>query len=127
MLSLPATVRIYAAVEPVDLRKGFDGLSCLVRDVIAGDPLSGHLFVFFNRRANRTKILFWTRNGYCLIYKRLERGRFHLPSRAAGATLGLEAAELQALLDGIDLRRATLKPAWIPPAHRHDRVARSRM
>lgn len=71
MLSLPTTVRIFAAVEPVDLRKGFDALACLVRQVIVDDPLSGHLFVFMNRRADRIKVLFWTRNGYCVLYKRL--------------------------------------------------------
>ena len=76
MLSLPTTVRIYAAADPVDLRKGFTGLSCLVREVIDGDPLSGHMFVFVNRRGDRIKVLFWTRNGYCVLYKRLERGRF---------------------------------------------------
>lgn len=126
MLSLPSTVRIHAAVEPVDLRKGFDSLSCLVREVLAADPLSGHLFVFFNRRSDQTKILFWARNGYCLFHKRLERGRFHLPSRISGApTLRLEAAELHALLDGIDLRNAQLKPAWIPPAQRGEASSRS--
>jgi transposase len=68
MLMLPRTVRVYVAVEPVDLRKGFDGLACVVRQVIAEDPLSGQLFVFFNRRADSTKILFWTRNGYTLVH-----------------------------------------------------------
>jgi transposase len=56
MLSIPPTVRVFAAVEPVDLRKGFDGLACVVRQVIAADPLSGHLFVFFNRAGNRAKV-----------------------------------------------------------------------
>ena len=116
-MSLPATVRIFAAVEPVDLRKGFDALACLVRQVIVDDPLSGHLFVFMNRRADRIKVLFWTRNGYCVLYKRLERGRLHLPTRTRqGGSIVLEAAELSALLDGIDLRNATLKPAWRPTA-----------
>jgi transposase len=117
VLSLPTTVRIFAAVEPVDLRKGFDALACLVRQVIVDDPLSGHLFVFMNRRADRIKVLFWTRNGYCVLYKRLERGRLHLPTRTRqGGSIVLEAAELSALLDGIDLRNATLKPAWRPRA-----------
>ena len=115
MLSLPTTVRIFAAVEPVDLRKGFNGLACQVQQVIAADPLSGHLFVFVNRRGNRIKVLFWTRNGYCILYKRLEQGRLHLPTRPRqGGSIVLEAAELSALLDGIDLRQATLRPAWVP-------------
>ena len=122
MLSLPTTVRIFAAVEPVDLRKGFDGLACLVRQVIVDDPLSGHLFVFVNRRSDRIKVLFWTRNGYCVLYKRLERGRLHLPTRTRqGGSIVLEAAELSALLDGIDLRNATLKPAWKPTSARDAR------
>jgi transposase len=113
VLSLPTTVRIFAAAEPVDLRKGFDALACLVRQVMVDDPLSGHLFVFVNRRGDRIKVLFWTRNGYCVLYKRIERGRVHLPTRTRqGESIVLEAAELIALLDGIDLRNATLKPAW---------------
>ena len=67
------------------------------------DPLSGHLFAFFNRPADRVKILYWDRSGFCLWYKRLERGVFHLP-RAGAATLELDAADLMLLLDGIDLR-----------------------
>ncbi len=59
MLSLPATLRIFLAVEPADMRKGFDGLSQLVHDRIAQDPLSGHLYVFRNRRRDRVKILYW--------------------------------------------------------------------
>lgn len=118
MLSLPPTVRVYAATAPVDLRGGFDRLACLVREVLAGDPLSGHLFVFFNRRADRAKILFWTRSGYCLFYKRLEMGRFRLPRLAepGGQRLEMEAAELQLVLEGIDLRGARLRPRWTPGA-----------
>ena len=71
MLTLPPAVRIYVAVEPVDIRKSFDGLSAADREILRNDPLSGHLFVFRNRRADRMKILFWDRSGYCLVYKRL--------------------------------------------------------
>ena len=60
------------------MRKGFNGLAAATRQVIGEDPLSGHLFVFFNRRRDRTKILFWDRSGLCLYYKRIEKGRFHL-------------------------------------------------
>jgi len=119
VLSLPSTVRIFAAAEPVDLRKGFNGLALLVRQVIADEPSSGRLFVFVNRRGDRIKVLFWTRNGYCIFYKRLEQGRLHLPTRARqGGAIMLEAVELSALLDGIDLRHAPLKPAWVPPSAR---------
>lgn len=76
MLSLSSRVRIFAAVEPVDFRKGFDGLVQIVRDVFVEDPFAGHMFCFFNRRRDRVKILAWDRNGFWLHYKRLERGTF---------------------------------------------------
>jgi transposase len=116
MLSLPPTVRVFAAAEPCDLRKGFDALARLVRDVVRADPLSGHLFLFVNRRGNRAKVLFWTRTGFCLVYKRLERGRFQLP-RAADAgerRLEIEAGELAVLLEGLDLRGSRRTPRWTP-------------
>jgi transposase len=68
VLTLPPAVRIYVAVEPVDIRKAFDGLSAAVREILRQDPLSGHLFAFRNRRGDRLKILFWDRSGYCLFY-----------------------------------------------------------
>jgi transposase len=115
VLTLPPAVRIYVAVEPVDVRKSFDGLSAAVREILLGDPLSGHLFVFRNRRGDKLKILFWDRSGYCLVYKRLERGTFHLPL-AEGRTrhVEMEAAELSLMLEGIDLRGAKRRPRWEP-------------
>ena len=76
MWMLPSSVKIYVASEPTDLRRGFDGLVAATRSVIGQSPLSGHLFVFVNRRRNRVKILSWDRTGYVLLYKRLERGSF---------------------------------------------------
>ena len=67
MLTLPSSVRIYIAAEPVDLRRGFDGLAAATRSLI-GDPLSGHLFCFLNKRKNRIKVLVWDRTGYLLLY-----------------------------------------------------------
>ena len=115
MLSLPSSLRVFIAAAPVDLRRGFDGLSLLVRQVLAADPLSGHLFVFLNRRGDRAKVLFWTRSGFTLIFKRLERGRFYLPRDAADAVrIEIDAVELQLLLEGIDLRGAHKRPGWSP-------------
>jgi transposase len=116
VIGLPATVRVYAAVEPVDLRAGFDKLALHVRQTIALDPLSGHLFLFFNRRANRAKVLFFTSTGYYLVYKRLERGKFQLPRAASvGARrLEMDAAELALVLEGVDLRNAPRSPRWTP-------------
>jgi transposase len=93
MLTLPAAVRIYVAAEPVDLRRGFDGLAAAARSVIGADPLSGHLFVFLNRRKNRIKLLVWDRTGFLLLYKRLERGTFHI---ATQPRIGQRHVELDA-------------------------------
>jgi len=107
VLSFPPSpsVRIFVAREPVDMRKGFDGLSGDVIDVIDEDPQSGHLFVFFNKRRDRMKSLVWDGSGLWLLYKRLEHGRFQVFDRAAtGKSYEIKSTELALLLDGIDLR-----------------------
>jgi transposase len=116
LLTLPATVRIYVAAEPVDLRKGFDGLAAATRQIIRESPLSGHLFVYTNRRANRLKILLWEPSGYLLIFKRLERGRFHLPRapRPGERHVEMESTELALMMEGIDLRGARRRERWVP-------------
>lgn len=108
MLTLPASVRIYVAAEAVDLRRGFDGLAAATRGVIGADPLSGHVFVFLNARRNRIKLLVWDRTGYVLVYKRLERGTFALPTQPLGGRrhVELDAGELGLMLEGLDLRGA---------------------
>lgn len=78
---LPSSVRIYVAAEPVDLRRGFDGLAAATRSLIGVDPLSGHVFVFLNRRRNRIKLLVWGRTGFVLLYKRLEEANVPTSSR----------------------------------------------
>lgn len=115
MLMLPPSVRIFVAAVAVDLRKSFDGLSSLVREQIRADPLCGHLFVFFGRRGDLVKVLWWDRSGFCIFAKRLERGRFALPGVAAGAVqVEMEATELALLLEGIDLSGATRRRRWAP-------------
>jgi transposase len=118
ILNLPPSVRIYAAAQPVDMRKAFDGLSAAVEQVLGQDPLSGHLFVFINRRADRVKVLWYDGNGYALYYKRLERGRFRvLPAEGSErATLEVRASDLALILQGIDLRGARRRRSWSPPA-----------
>jgi transposase len=105
MLTWPRSVRVFLCAEPTDMRRSFDTLAEMTRRVLEEDPLSGHLFVFRSRRADRVKILYWDRGGFALWYKRLETGRFHLPS-AEGKRVELEAAELSLLLEGIDLSGA---------------------
>jgi transposase len=115
MLTLPPSVRIWCATTPTDLRRGFDGLAALVRSQLQADPLSGHLFVFFNRRADRLKILYWDRDGLCIWYKRLERGRFHFPA-ADAASLELTPGQLQMILDGVDVERVRRYKRYHKPA-----------
>lgn len=116
MLTLPGTVRIYMAAEPVDLRRGFDGLAAATRQVIREDPLSGHLFCFVNRRANRLKVLLWQPSGYLMLIKRLEHGRFKLPQAPLPGQrhLVMEPAELALMMEGIDLRGARRRKRWSP-------------
>ncbi len=85
------------------MRKSFNGLVALVNNVLEKDPLSGALFVFFNRRGNYMKLVTWDRTGYCLFAKRLERGRFRLPSGETTQELSEQAFRL--ILDGIVLGR----------------------
>jgi transposase len=77
---IPASVRIFVYTEPVDMRRGFDGLALIARDAMAQDPRSGSLFIFTNRRTDRLKALWWDRNGYCLLYKRAHGAVFELPT-----------------------------------------------
>ena len=116
MLTLGARARIYVAAEAIDLRKGFDALAAATREIIRDDPLSGHWFVFVNRRQNRLKVLVWEPSGYLLLYKRLERGRFHLPTtpRLGARHLEIEATELGLMMEGIDLRGARRRARWEP-------------
>jgi transposase len=117
MLTLPSSVRVYLAAEPVDLRRGHDGLIAIVRNTWKLDPFEGHLFVFMGRRLDRVKILVWDRNGFVLYYKRLSQGRFRMPSIPAGATrVQMDATTLAMLLDGIDVKGVRRPSAWTPPA-----------
>jgi transposase len=99
---LPSAVRrILAYREPVDMRKSFDGLIAITKGVLYEDPLSSSLFVFFNRRRNYMKLVFWDRTGFCLFAKRLEHGRFVLPGTERTCELSEQAFSL--ILDGIVL------------------------
>ena len=112
MIHLPASVRVYLATSPCDMRRSFDGLHALVNAVLQLDAFAGHLFVFANRRRDRVKILYWDRDGFAVWSKRLEEGTYAMPFSEPGSDASAEvrreitAQELGALLSGIDLSEA---------------------
>jgi transposase len=110
---ITGAVRIFVCTKPADMRKSFDGLSGMVQEFLGQDPLSGHLFLFFNKRRDRAKILFWDRDGLLIIYKRLEAGTFQKldptsRTEQVSGTAGLELSvtDLTLILNGIDLTSA---------------------
>jgi transposase len=107
MLSFPSAVTIFLCRVPTDMRKSFDALAVLVKEVIRQDPLSGHVFVFANRRGDRLKLLYWDRDGFAIWYKRLEKGRFSWPR--SDASHGITQRQLSMMLEGIELSSVRLK------------------
>ena len=111
MLTFGATQRIFLAIEPVDMRKQFNGLWVLAAEKLREDPFGGSLFVFTNKDRNRLKILFWDGSGVWVLAKRLEKGRFSWPQGSNTTRLQLEPTALTMLLNGIDLKDGC-KKAW---------------
>jgi transposase len=114
MIPLGPATRVYLATGATDLRKGFEGLSGLVRHQLKEDPLSGHLFVFANRGRNRIKLLYWDGSGLWVCAKRLEKGCFSWPRSTAAEAVGLRilGEELTLLLGGIDLEKTRTRDWW---------------
>jgi len=103
MLSLAAEARIFVVAGATDMRKGFDGLLGIVSGVLEQDPLSGHLFLFVNRRRDKLKILYWDRDGLAIWYRRLEQGTFQMPRLSTDQkSAEIRSEELTMLLRGID-------------------------
>jgi transposase len=121
VIFLPRAVRVYVASRPCDLRRSFDGLSNEVRMVLAQDPLCGHVFVFLNRRRNQVKLLAWTRGGFTIVHKRLERGTFAfaLQVKEEVNSVQIDVHELSMLLEGIDIRTARTSARWEPVKAAH--------
>ena len=119
MILVPRAVRVYFAIQPANLRMSFEGLSNQVRELLRHDPLAGHIFVFLNRRKTMVKLLVYTRGGYTIVHKRLERGTFAFPARVVdgAASVAIDVHELAMLLEGIDVRRARTSTRWEPPMH----------
>jgi transposase len=102
MLKIPASVQLFVAVAPVDMRKHADGLSTLVMKCLAKEPLSGNIFIFFNRQRDIVRILFWDTDGFWELSKRLEQGRYRkLTPDTDGASVTVTAAELTELLRAV--------------------------
>jgi transposase len=117
MLNLPATVKVFLAREPADMRKSFDGLSALVQQILDIDLFSGHLFVFRSKRGDRLKLLYWDSDGWAIWYKRLEKGTFRFPAIDASAMrIEVRAADLAMILDGIDVDKVQRRPRYQRPA-----------
>ena len=114
-MQTPHQTRVYLACAPVDMRKGFAGLSAQVADVVKADPYSGHLFVFRGKRGDYLKILHWDGSGLCLFAKRLEQGRFVWPP-IVDDSLRLTSVQLALLIEGMDWRRTHA------PRIRHDEI-----
>lgn len=111
MLKIAEGAQIFMAIEPVDMRRSFDGLCASVIEELEADPLSGSYFLFRGKRSNRVKILYWNRTGLAIWYTRLERGTYKWPSRDC-ASIEMTPQELSLLLDGIDFTRLRRLPTF---------------
>jgi transposase len=109
-----ASARIYLARDEVDMRKGIDGLRALVQSTLQKNPDEGHVFVFVGKARDKVKVLWWDKNGFALYLKRLERGRFQMPS-SSSVSVQMDSTQLAMLLDGIDLNAKRLQ-RWQPVA-----------
>jgi transposase len=117
VLSLALPGKVFLCLTPADMRKSFDGLSELVRTGLGSDPLSGHLFVFRNKRGDRLKLLYWDADGLAVWAKRLERGTFQFPSTSSSAaSVEVTSTELALILGGIDLTTARRRVRYRRPA-----------
>jgi len=108
MLSFPSAVKIFLCCEPADMRRSFDSLALMVKDIIHQDPLSGHVFVFGNRRADKLKLLYWDRDGFAIWYKRLEKGTFSLPESNDISGI-IDHRQLSMILEGMDMSSVRLQ------------------
>lgn len=116
---LPAGASIYLATVPVDLRAGFDVLSGHVKQALGADPRTGDLYAFLNRKRTRVKILFYDRTGYCLLYKRLDRGTFPLPVviEPGASRVTLSSAQLEVFMRGLELVAKRARKKATPTTH----------
>ncbi len=113
MLLPPGPIQVLVATRPVDFRKGMNGLAAVVQAQLGADPFSGTIYVFRSKRADRVKLLYWDGSGVCLFAKRLEAGPFRWP-RPGDSLMQLSAAQLLALIEGLDWTRVHATPLARP-------------
>lgn len=114
MLTLPSSVKIFIYSQPTDMRSGFGRLTMLAEHMMLSDPFSGHLFVFFNKRGDKCKILWWDRTGFVIWYKRLEEGTFErLKTSDDSMSMEIDIAKLTWILEGIDLFKTRQRKRYI--------------
>lgn len=128
MISIDSSTRIFVAITPTDMRKGFDGLQGLVNSTLCQDPLSGHLFLFVNRRRDKLKVLYWDGDGLAIWYRRLEQGTFQMPEVSDDRTSAeISREDLMMLIRGLDyqtvVRRKRFKVPDLQPAKAEDVVS----
>jgi transposase len=116
MLTFPPSVHVFVATQPVDGRKGAYSLAAMVRSVFGQDVLDGSMYVFFSRRSDSVRVLYWDRAGFALWSKHLEAGRFRPPRSGDGAVRAseIEYAELALILEGIELAESRRRRRWVP-------------
>lgn len=107
-------VKIWLYAKPTDMRRSFTGLAAMAKNLVGEDPLSGHLFVFINRRQTQIKILYFDRSGYCIWAKRLEEGRFNY-NKSAGDKQTLNWTELKLIIEGIELKNTLQRKRYCHP------------
>ena len=114
MIGLANGLKVFVCTLPADMRRSFDGLSGMAVNIIEQDPLSGHLFVFINRKRTQMKVLYFDRSGYCVWSKRLEQGRFQVGSEKEDK-MALDWTRLKLLLEGIDVRERKQYKRYMHP------------
>ena len=114
MIQITPHMKIFVAIEPVDFRKGIDGLAAVCRQHLKSDPMNGSLFVFCSRRRHAIKCLVYDTQGFWICQKRLSRGRFTRWPRGEGSCLRWDALQLHALLWNADPLKAVAAPIWRP-------------
>ncbi len=100
----PGNIKVYVSRDRADLRKSYEGLGLLVQDALEMNPLSGFIFVFFNKNSDKVKALYWDRNGFCIWQKRLEKGAFRIPSMDS-SRWDINFQDLQIILAGFDISK----------------------